>query len=443
LGKDLYQAKEGLVSRKMIWIGVVLVSLLSVGTAQTHAQGPGSKDSDPHWHVTYWNNTSLSGTPVLEETAEYLGFDWGYGSPHPLVRVDQFSARCSRYLDLEEGTWRFSAKSDDGIRVYVDDRLIIDQWNDHPAQTATYDLALEAGHHHVVVEYYENTGVALVGLAWSSLPAGSGTWVGNYYANRWLGGSPVMFRVDDQISFDWGYGAPSAQLPNDGFSVCWTRLAHLKGGLYRFTTTTDDGVRLWVNDHLLIDKWQDQAASSYSGTIHVSGDVPIRMEYYENGGVASARLTWTRLDDTPIPAPDEVVVDDDDPGFVKGGLATAWQREDAGYGGRLTWTRNNDRVRPNYNWGRWYPELSPGRYEVYVHIPVERSSTSNARYWVAHYGGYTLRKVNQSANRGQWVSLGTYRFTGTRRDYVSLADVTYESYLQRQIAWDAVKWVSR
>ena len=219
-------------------------------------------------------------------------------------------------------------------------------------------------------------------------------------------------------------------------------MAHLTSGLYRFTTTTDDGVRLWVNDHLIIDKWQDQAARSYSGTILVSGDVPIKMEYYENGGVASARLTWTRLDDAP-PATGEVIVDDGDLGFVKGGLSTAWHQEDDGYGGSLMWTRNNDRVRPNYNWGRWYPDLKPGDYEVYVYIPLPRSSTSNARYWVAHSGGYTLRQVNQAANRGQWVSLGTYRFWGTRSDYISLSDVTYEPYLWRQIAWDAVKWVPR
>jgi hypothetical protein len=427
----------------MILIGLVLVSLLSVGTAHTYAQGPGQKHSDPHWQVSYWNNTSLSGTPVLEETVEHLGSDWGYGSPHPLIRVDQFSARWSRYLDLEEGTWRFSVKSDDGVRVYVDNRLIIDRWSDHPAQTFTYDLALKAGHHHVLVEYYENAGLAIVGLAWWQLPTGSGIWQGSYFDNRWLSGSPIMRRVDERIDFDWGYGAPGSIIPSDGFSVRWTRTAHLKDGLYRFTTTTDDGVRLWVNNHLLIDKWQDQAARSYSGTIHVSGDVPIKMEYYENGGAALARLTWMRLDDGPSSTGDEVVVDDDDQGFVKGGLSTGWHREQGGYGGRITWTRNNDRVRPNYNWGRWYPDLKPGRYEVYVYIPTERSSTSNARYWVAHYDGYTLRKVDQSANRGQWVSLGTYRFRGTRSDYVSLADVTYEPYLWRQIAWDAVKWVPR
>jgi hypothetical protein len=100
-------------------------------------------------------------------------------------------------------------------------------------------------------------------------------------------------------------------------------------------------------------------------------------------------------------------------------------------------------VRPNYNWARWYPDLAPGRYEVFVHVPEPYSTTSHARYWVSHLGGYSLCLVDQSANGGRWVSLGTYWFRGSRQDYVSLADVTFEPYLSRLIAFDAAKWVAR
>jgi hypothetical protein len=106
-------------------------------------------------------------------------------------------------------------------------------------------------------------------------------------------------------------------------------------------------------------------------------------------------------------------------------------------------TKNNDRVRPNYNWARWYPALAARKYEVLVYIPHRFSTTSSARYWVSHAGGTTLRVVNQSAYSDQWVSLGTYRFQGNKNDYVSLADVTFEPYLSRLIAFDAVKWVPR
>ncbi len=555
--------------RRFGTIGLVLAALLLSSTV--HAQGPGTKHSDSHWQASYWNNMALAGPPLLEETVENLAYDWGYGSPHPSINPDQFSVRWSRTVDLAEADYRFSVTSDDGVRVYVDDRLIIDQWRDQAARTFSSDLALQAGHHQIMVEYYENTGVAKVALSWAPLsdwlgrwhgefydnptlsgspvgtrsdaeidfdwgygkvgpggptddfsirwtrtipfeagayrftatsddgirvyvdgrliidqwydhavqtyrselnlaggphelvveyyehtgvavvrfswtrlPGGVQGWDAAYYGNRWLGGTPILTRGEENIDFDWGTGSPGAGIPSDGFSARWTRTAHFEDGMYRFTATTDDGVRLWVNGHLLIDEWRDQWFQPHAGDIHLSGDVPIVMEYYENGGAAAARLGWTRIGGGPVPpAPGEVVVDDGSVGFTQGGSPTAWRTATGGYGGGLTWTRNNDRARANYNWARWYADLEPGRYEVYVYVPEQHATTSQARYWVAHYDGYTLRRVNQATNGGQWVSLGTYRFRSGCGSYVSLADVTYESYLSSEIAFDAVKWVSR
>jgi hypothetical protein len=351
--------------------------------------------------------------------------------------------RWTRTVPFQAGTYRFTATSDDGIRVYVDQRPIIDEWHDHSVRRYTAELVLAGGPHEIVVEYYEHTGVAVARLSWARVSDEIAGWQGEYFGDRWLSGEPVLIRDDANIDFDWGYGSPAPGIPADGFSVRWTRTARLESGLYRFTTRTDDGVRLWVNGHLLINEWYDQASRSHSGTVYASGDVPIRLEYYENGGAASARLTWTRVGDDPPPPTGEVVVDDADPGFVQGGSSTAWDTADAGYGDRLTWTRNNDRIRANYNWAHWYPDLESGRYEVYVYIPERHASTSNARYWVVHRDGFALRQVSQTANGGRWVSLGTYRFRGRGGEYVSLADITYEPYLSRDIAFDAVKWVPR
>jgi hypothetical protein len=78
-----------------------------------------------------------------------------------------------------------------------------------------------------------------------------------------------------------------------------------------------------------------------------------------------------------------------------------------------------------------------------VYVPERYTTTARARYWISHRNGYTLRVVDQSAHGGRWVSLGTYRFRGSKSDYVSLADVTFEPYLSRLIAFDAAKWVPR
>jgi TolB protein len=139
--------------------------------------------------------------------------------------------------------------------------------------------------------------------------------------------------------------------------------------------------------------------------------------------------------------PQGMVVDDGDDNFFRYGISTSWRRARMGYGADLIWTRNNDQRRSGYNWARWQPELAPGHYEVLAYIPRQYATTKQARYWVSHWGGYTMRIVDQSANAGRWVSLGSYMFRGTSTDHVSLSDVTYEPYLSTLIGFDAVKWV--
>jgi hypothetical protein len=64
---------------------------------------------------------------------------------------------------------------------------------------------------------------------------------------------------------------------------------------YTFYTTTQDGVRLWVNGQLLVDDWMEQSPTESSGSIALQADrmYPITMEYYEDTGVSSAQLAWS------------------------------------------------------------------------------------------------------------------------------------------------------
>ena len=404
---------------------------------------PSAEDTAPFWQVAYWNNQTLSGEPVVTDTDGELDHNWGSAAPHGGVNADRYSARWRRHIDEPAGTYRFTATSDDGMRIYIDDDLVIDRWYDHPPQTFTADVSLREGHHLVTVDYYENTGGAVAKVSWRPVPAPTDTWRAQYFDNPWLSGTPRLTLRDARIDFNWGYGSPAREIPDDGFSVRWTRTVRLEPDAYRFTVASDDGVRLWVNEHLLIDNWRDQALTHRSGTIYLAGDAEVRMEYYESGGVATARLMWEQAGQDPTPgATGAVTVDDTDPGFIKGGSWTGWRTAAEGYGDRLTWTKNNDRRRANYNWARWCPDLEPGRYEVFVYIPERYTTSAQARYWVSHRDGHSIHLVDQSANGSQWVSLGTYWFSGTHaRDGVSLSDVTYEPYVTRLIAFDAVKWV--
>jgi glucose/arabinose dehydrogenase len=105
-----------------------------------------------------------------------------------------------------------------------------------------------------------------------------------------------LSRVDPTVNFDWGSGSPDASVAADTFSVRWSgKVTPQYSQTYTFYTTTDDGVRLWVNNALLVDKWIDQGPTEWSGSIALTAGqaYDLRMEYYENGGGAVAKLSWS------------------------------------------------------------------------------------------------------------------------------------------------------
>ena len=106
----------------------------------------------------------------------------------------------------------------------------------------------------------------------------------------------TLTRTDSVVNFNWGTGSPAASVSADTFTVRWTgSVQPLVSDTYTFYTTADDGVRLWVNNQLIVDDWQDQSATERSGNITLVGQqrYNIRMEYYENGGSAVASLAWS------------------------------------------------------------------------------------------------------------------------------------------------------
>ena len=88
-------------------------------------------------------------------------------------------------------------------------------------------------------------------------------WKGEYWNNTTLSGSPVLTRNDTSINFEWGASGPGGAVPVDGFSARWTRSKSFDAGTYRFYTRTDDGVRVWIDGVLVIDKWITQGSTQY------------------------------------------------------------------------------------------------------------------------------------------------------------------------------------
>ncbi len=145
----------------------------------------------------------------------------------------------------------------------------------------------------------------LPAMAGASPPAQDPGWWAEYYANPGLYDGASLTRYESSINYDWGTGAPAPGLPADYFSVRWTRTTHFTANTYKFCVTVDDGVRVWVDGQLIIDRWKLQSATTYCASKYLSaGTHVVQMAYFENAGAAVAKLWWTPPPTpTPTPAP--------------------------------------------------------------------------------------------------------------------------------------------
>ena len=289
---------------RMIASQITIVQGEAQATPSSSARPPATQQPSPTvtpspsvqgWQGEYFDNPSLAGSPALVRVDAAIDFRWQQGSPAPEIPADRFSVRWRRRWLFEEGGYRFYAYSDDGVRLWVDGILIINQWRDQAATLVYGDLSLSAGEHEVLVEYYEGTDNAEIRVWWDQLDLYP-DWKGEYFSNPDLAGTPVLTRNDAGIAFDWGDGAPAPQVPADNFSVRWTRTITFEEGAYRINARADDGVRLWVDGLLLIDEWHPASATTYSGYIWLgAGPHALRVEYFEAAGKALARVGWERI----------------------------------------------------------------------------------------------------------------------------------------------------
>ena len=126
------------------------------------------------------------------------------------------------------------------------------------------------------------------------------TWCASYYDNNQLIGSPVMERQEEAIDHDW-QGAGPEGLGINNFSVRWLGNFAFEEGLYRFSATSDDGMRIWVDDRLILDAWEDQEQAAREVEVFISGGVrQLRVDYYENTGFAVARVFWQKNTDAAV-----------------------------------------------------------------------------------------------------------------------------------------------
>jgi hypothetical protein len=102
----------------------------------------------------------------------------------------------------------------------------------------------------------------------------------------------------EAVNFSWSTGSAGPGVNADSFSVRWTgKVEPPTTGQYTFQTTSNDGVRLWINGVLVVDNWTNHATVTNNApviTLTKNVRYAITMEFYDNTGAAVARLKWMK-----------------------------------------------------------------------------------------------------------------------------------------------------
>lgn len=255
------------------------------------------------WRAEYFDNRNLTGTPVLVQDVPSINFNWGNGSPGAAVPADNFSARFERTLNFSYGNYVIQTTADDGMRVYIDDQLFVNDWNTGAARDQTIRRIL-SGNHTFRIEYFEATGAAQLRFT-TKLLSSEQAWRASYYDNPNLTGSPVAVRGEPRggqypIDFTWGLGSPVLNsVPVNSWSGRWEGDFYFEGGDYRFTANVDDGIRVYLDGIRLIDLWQNGFHNGVSANFAQlgQGNHRVTIEYYDNTDGAYLRLWWDRTGD--------------------------------------------------------------------------------------------------------------------------------------------------
>ena len=185
---------------------------------------------------------------------------------------------------------------------------MLDAW-DPGADTQAPEVALGAGYHAVVLEFHKTTGIGYIYLSWQGItpppgpqptpispqpPVGS-AWTGYYFANQYPGrsdNSPASIHRSTSTGVSV---SPGPGVPRDLWSARWISTQYFASpGTYQFYAQVDDGVRIYVDNNLVVNDWFDHSGVS-KGTVHLNaGPHTVKVEYYDFGREAMITVWWAK-----------------------------------------------------------------------------------------------------------------------------------------------------
>jgi hypothetical protein len=289
----------------------------------------------PHWLVArpggrgllseFFDGENLESRVRAVVDRQVNGF-YGFSSPDPAVPSERFSVRWTGWLKPPAaGQYRLRTIHNDGCRVWIDDKLVIESWQGGENKA---DVKLEEKPHAFRVEYCDRSGWGIMKLLWTrpdspieqvvpgeyffcdrsiaerakvqrlppAVPTGSET--SGLTAELFKGDNfneLVKTRIDSVVDRFWADGPPDNSLPADHFSIRWTgQLKPPRSGNYRLAVVASDGCRLRVDGQTVVDSWREQLPTRHEAVVSLTtATVPIELDYYDATSIAAISLRWT------------------------------------------------------------------------------------------------------------------------------------------------------
>ena len=272
---------------------------------------------------------------VKERIDRLVDFFWCHDRPDPSLPTRECSVRWSGWLKAPQaGKCLLATIHDDGVRVFLDDRLVIDDWNEHPLKRNECTVEITAQPHAIRIEHNTRTpsnGESVMCFRWmppgsdlecpvpevclfcdqsvaeqATMPAPqpspsvskpedaarcglfSELFTGNNFDRK------IKTRVDRQFDCFWGYDSPDSDLPNGHWSMLSSGYIQApRPGKYRLVVYYDDGVRLWLDNQQIFESWIPSSIKRSAIEVDLTGQPqPFRLEYFQDAWFACLSLRW-------------------------------------------------------------------------------------------------------------------------------------------------------
>jgi hypothetical protein len=252
------------------------------------------------WQGVYYANRDLREPAFITRTTDNPTINYASRArPFSGMPNDYFSVRWTGVFTFNSlDNYIFQVQANDGVRLYVDDDLLINEWRVGRARNSYGSRTLTAGAHRLRLEYYNlHTSSRL----WVNWKVGYLGWEARYYNGPNLDG-PVVYKRDDlngpgdALNMNWGDASAAPPAPGvniESFSVDWERHVLFQCAcLYNFNVDFDDGVRIYIDQKLVFDQFNGGPGNAAFSRYMHAGRHFVQIQYAQRGGTAYVHVRW-------------------------------------------------------------------------------------------------------------------------------------------------------